>query len=368
MKIKSYFFLAAMAFLCFAEVNAQTASISVNPTTKTYDIFPTSSFNFANPEFSTVYFTLNVNASIPAVTVKVKVELESQIASGQLASGAALVNLSASGSNFSKILSSSEFNSLMGNNYQIDENVQKDVEDAILKTSFVPSGLLTFTFTVLDGGNVISTSPATLVLTLKNNTQLNLLSPNIGDVVSTTFPFFQWASDLNSFDIVISETYSDPLGEAGEANLNSLVFPTHKKYINGSSLQFPVNPLAGGRHLQQGKKYFWQVIANAMTPSGKVQIRSEIWSFTIDNNSSQGLSSEELKIIQDKVKNSLITGSDHSGLEFGDAELELLTEATLQQIFSGQGIGETPLTFEQILQILEALENGDYEVISITVQ
>ncbi|KAA3604653.1 MAG: hypothetical protein DWQ06_04210 [Calditrichaeota bacterium] len=368
MKIKSYFFLTAVVFLCFAKVNAQTASISVSPTATTYDIFPTSSFNFADPEFSTVYFTLNVTASIPSVTVRVDVALQSQIATGALASGTALVPLNASGNGFTKTLSSTRFNDLMGNSYQIDDNVQTDIEDAILETSLVPSGQLTFTFTVLDGGNVISNSPATLVMTLQNNTQLNLLSPNTGDVSSTTFPFFQWASDLNDFDIIISETYSDPLGEAGEANLNSLVFPAHKNYINGSSLQFPANPAAGGRHLQQGKKYYWQIIANANTPSGNAQIRSEIWEFTVADGSGSGTSGSERQIVQDRTKNALISGADNSGLELGNAALNLLDNATLQQILSGQGTSETPLTFEQILQILEAIENGNYEVISITVE
>ncbi len=368
MKIKSYFFLTAVAFLCFSKVNAQTASISVSPTATTYDIFPTSSFNFADPEFSTVYFTLNVTSSIPNITIEVEVDLQSQIATGRLASGTANVTLDASGSSFSKTLSSTRFNDLMGNSYQIDDNVQTDIEDAILETSLVPSGQLTFTFRVLDGGNEISTSPATLVMTLQNNTQLNLLSPNTGDISSTTFPFFQWASDLNDFDIIISETYSDPLGEAGEANLNSLVYPSHKSYINGSSLQFPANPVAGGRHLQQGKKYYWQVIANANTPSGNAQIRSEIWSFTVADGSGSGTSGSEMQIVQDKTKNALIGGADNSGLDFGNAVLNLLDNATLQSILAGQGTNETPLTFEQIMQVLEAIENGDYDVISITVE
>lgn len=367
MKIKSYFLLSAVVFMCFSEVNAQTASISVSPTTTTYDIFPTSSFNFADPEFSTVYFTLTVNASIPTVTVEVEVDLQSQIASGPLASGTATLNLDGSGSSFSKTLSSIRFNDLMGNSYQIDDNVQTKLEDAILETSLVPSGQLTFTFTVFDGGNPIS-SPATLDMTLQNNTQLNLLSPTPGNISPTTFPFFQWASDLNDFDIVISETYSDPLGEAGEPNLNSLVYPSHKNLISGASLQFPANPPAGGRHLQTGKKYYWQVIANARTPNGNTQVRSEIWDFTVADGAGSGTSASEMQIIQDEAKNALISGAENSGIELSNTALNLLDNATLQQILSGIEISEEPLTFEQVMQLLQAIENGNYEVISITVE
>ncbi|MCC7430467.1 hypothetical protein IT568_06480 [bacterium] len=347
--------LGLLAFIIWV-TESFALDLDVTPTQLTYDYFPVSSFDFVNPEFSPLIFTFQITGGTAGENVKVEMEIDvtSSVFTGKIATGEGTIALDASGN---KAITNGELFKAFKGNYSFDDATSKLLEKYTLEAALIPSGTMTMTFTVPQNGNEIT---KIITVTIQNNSQLTLSTPS-GDVF-TTFPTFQWSSDLSDFDLIISETYSDPLGESGTSNFNSIINPAQKDLISGTTFQFPAQLPAGGNHLETGKTYFWQVVGNRKTPSGKSAIRSEIGSFTIKNAENVG--------INDKIGNVLNTLTDGNKGPNNIISLEDILNLINNSTFTGANLGNQTLSYEDFLALLNSFLNDPdkYNIISLTIE
>lgn len=181
-----------------------------------------------------------------------------------------------------------------------DYNINKDAADellnAILASGKLPSGTYEFHLEIINANTGNVNNDDTIELEISNPTTLDLISP--GELASsseppeiyTTLPLFQWESDASQFRFTVCEKLST--NNSPEDVMDNE--PRIEKIIETTTFQYPST---GAFTLEEGKTYFWQVVAITQSSSGPIEMESEIWGFKIANFSSGATSAYHMQIV-----------------------------------------------------------------------
>jgi len=171
----------------------------------------------------------------------------------------------------------------------------------ILSVPTLPAGTYNFKFDVLQpDGELIDGDQESV--SLEATPTIQLIDPRDGGNVSSIYPLFKWnstgATRQCKFGIRISEYNPDQHSSPEEALNDISVFPypdnggfveldpddpADFEYVSKStgSYQFRYDPSKGGRDLQEGHQYVWEVQKYCTTTSVLMTIESEIYQFSV---------------------------------------------------------------------------------------
>lgn len=189
-----------------------------------------------------------------------------------------------------------------GQKYSLDNvdigGATEDLKNAILSSGKLPTGTYQFFVKVhyKDSNQQDLEAFSDEILNISDPTILDLNSPGqpaeSPDLMElyTTFPFFQWQSNATEFEITVCEkmeTNSSP----------SDVMTNEPRLQQISNMTFFQYPSAGAWPLEEGKTYYWQVVATIQSSSGPIRLESEIWGFKIGNISGGSFSVEHEQML-----------------------------------------------------------------------
>jgi len=171
----------------------------------------------------------------------------------------------------------------------------------LLSVPTLPAGTYNFKFSVLQSdGELIDGDQESV--SLEATPTIQLIDPQDGGNVSSIYPLFKWnstgATRNCKFGIRICE-YNPDQHSSLEESLNDIsVFPypdnggfveldpndpADFEYVSETtgSYQFRYDPSKGGRDLQEGHQYVWEVQKYCTTTSGLLTVESEIHQFSV---------------------------------------------------------------------------------------
>lgn len=229
-------------------------------------------------------------------------------------------------------------------NYDIGDATD-ELFDAILAQGKLPSGTYRFYVDIFIQENNQLIADDFVEITITSSTTLDLISPGqpaeAGQFMEiyTPLPFFQWHSTARKFRITVCEKLainsSPPDVMNNEPRLQRIV----------ENLSFFQYPPAGAWPLEEGKTYYWQIVALIPSSSGDVELESEIWGFKIAN-----ISNGMLSIYHQQLLNllySLLSDADMRTLFENGGALEGFT-------FTGVMLNnDRTITMEDLLAIIE---------------
>jgi hypothetical protein len=197
-------------------------------------------------------------------------------------------------------------------------------------------------------------------LIINATTVLDLIAPgwpaDNTDLVElyTTLPFFQWYSNASRFRITVCEKLPTNVSPSDVMNNEPRLQQT---LDNFTFFQYPP---AGVWPLEQGKTYYWQIVAIIESTSGPVELESEIWGFKIANLSG-GMSSLEHQQLLAYLR-----------VLIGDLNLEaLLAESGPLYNFNFNGVmmkNNTTMTMNELNAIIQKVLDKKLTVDSFQVE
>lgn len=244
-------------------------------------------------------------------------------------------------------------------------NATGELRDAVLAQGKLPTGLYQFFVEVdYEKNNVSQRTVIDVVeIAINNPTTLDLISPGMpaemGEPIEiyTTLPLFQWHSNATEFRITVCEklpTNNSPADVMNnEPRLQQMV-PPNQTYF----LYPPSGP--GAWPLEEGKTYYWQIVAIAQSSSGPVELPGEIWAFKIGDTSGGMFSIEHQQLV------AFLTSF------FGDGKLgELFENGGALDGFTFTGVmlnNDRPMSQEDLLAFIEQLLNNQVKVTNCVVE
>ena len=231
--------------------------------------------------------------------------------------------------------------------------------DAILATGKLPSGLYVFYVRIYDASDHSLIAEDSKSLSFGAPTLLDLVFPgapaNSGDLpeIYTKMPLFQWDSDASKFQITVCEkltSNTDPQDVMrNEPRLQRIV-------ENAKFYQYP----ADAWELQDGKTYFWQVIALIPSSGGETRLESEIWGFRVADMSGGSSSAEHQQLMS--LLQSMFDSQNFAALfgEGGPLEGYQFTGAAV--------INGTTISMQDLTNLLNDLLQGKIEVTDFAIE
>ncbi|GBD92580.1 hypothetical protein BMS3Abin05_00152 [bacterium BMS3Abin05] len=165
-------------------------------------------------------------------------------------------------------------------NYSLNEENLRKLQDAILATGLLPSDHYSFVLQVQDVKDPAIQNEKDISLDITNPTVIELFSPGapVGSselpVLYTQQPQFVWNSNAKSFVIAICEKLQS--NASPEEVMQNV--PRYKGSVEGTSFLYPAS---GAYPLEEGKIYYWQITNTIETSNGPQTLESEIWGFKI---------------------------------------------------------------------------------------
>lgn len=240
-----------------------------------------------------------------------------------------------------------------------------------LSVGTLPGGTYHFTFSVLStDGDVIDSDQEVVVM--EESPTVNLIDPVDGGNVVSVYPLFKWnstgASKGCNFGIRICE-YDPAQHSSVEEALNDVsVFPypdnggfveldpdnpADFEYVSqeAGSYHFRYDPTQGGRDLEEGHQYVWEVKEYCPTSRGVESVESEIYQFTVGMGASDPVKTALQSILgQDRYSKLFNVGGILVGYNANPGGITL----------DGEVIEMT-----RLLKLSRAFENGDYSTVNI---
>jgi len=167
--------------------------------------------------------------------------------------------------------------------FDYDAAAKKRFDDVVLGTGKFPSGKYAFLVKVrcaaVTGGEV----EERFVLLLRNASRVELRSPLDGESTNQ-FPLFEFYTDATNARLVVAEIMT---GESPQSAINRDPAMLDVDLHNQNSYFY-----SGGRLLEQGKSYAWQVTGKSLGSGGaNDDIKSEIRKFNVTQS---GFSEDEI--------------------------------------------------------------------------
>ncbi len=245
------------------------------------------------------------------------------------------------------------------------------IRSVIMESGKIPNGTYTFTFSDAQSNILVSKAvdiyePSTFELIGPGGSFINVDENSI----STSFPVFQWNSDLCSkcnIGIRVSEFNKEKHSTEVEAlnDVSSLPISTVERYhffnsTSNNTFQYPFNQALS---LQPGKKYVWQLVRQYTTTQGVVNNYSEIFAFNInDFSSDNSLSSQFDSSIKEKLI--LILGEEKfQELFSNDGELSEFNVRSLVVKSNGSIIAPN-----QLNSIIDQIQSKEIEIKSYQIK
>lgn len=181
--------------------------------------------------------------------------------------------------------SNSDIKMAPGTSAEFTPEAKTRIENELLATGKLPAGTYTFNLEVLDstGQSFVTPVQTQLVLTLRNISRLDLITPRDNDVVPNPYPLFQWIYDGTRVELAVYERFPrhSSKEEATEGTPHLAV-----TLDNVRSFQYPSS---GARPLEPDHTYVWK-LRGLTTGSGGVgsSINSEIWQFSVASSGGMG--------------------------------------------------------------------------------
>jgi len=184
--------------------------------------------------------------------------------------------------------------------FTYDENAKARIQNIALATGTFPAGRYVFHISLSQLNPACDGGSEEFGFELQNPSRVELRQPTDG-ATTNEFPFFEFYHDANRATLTVTEL------QPGQSREDAI---TRKPPMIEVELQGQNSFLyAGGRPLEQGKTYVWQVVSKSLVGGGTDNtISSPIWSFTVSN-SAEGTA-------EDAILNQLeeIFGSRYSGI------------------------------------------------------
>ena len=169
-------------------------------------------------------------------------------------------------------------------NYNIGDATD-ELANAILAQGKLPNGVYQF---FIEVNYESSDNSQRLVfdeeiLNIDFSTTLDLISPGQSAEseqlreIYTTLPFFQWHSTAKKFRITVCEKLA--INNSPQDVMNNE--PRMQQIVE--NFPFFQYPASGVWPLEEGKTYYWQIVAITESSSGPVELESEIWGFKVGN-------------------------------------------------------------------------------------
>ncbi|MCD6165502.1 hypothetical protein DRQ00_01515 [candidate division KSB1 bacterium] len=242
--------------------------------------------------------------------------------------------------------------------YTINQEAATELTNAILSTGMLPSDNYRFQLTLEDVEQPAISSQEEISVEITNPTTIELVSPGqpVGEgelpIIYTRLPQFVWDSNAKEFIITVCEKL--PTNSSPEDVMDNE--PRYSGSINSTNFLYPAS---GAWPLEPGKTYYWQVKAIVQSSSGTIELKSEIWGFTIGTTQSSRTSGQQtfyLNLLND-----------------------LLGEEVVQQLFSDEGelhdftptgvllIDGSPATLQELQNLVQQIRDGKYKIKSFQI-
>ncbi len=243
----------------------------------------------------------------------------------------------------------------------------------ILSVPTLPAGTYNFDFSVLqpDGQTIHGDQES---VSLGATPTVTLVEPYDNGNVSSIYPLFKWnstgASQNCKFGIRISEYNPDQHSSVEEAINDVSVFPypdnggfvelnpnnpADFEYVSKEtgSYQFRYDPSKGGRDLQEGHQYVWEVKKYCPSTSGVQTVQSEIYRFTVGVGASDPVKTALESILGQEQYNQLFdVGGKLAGYNANPGGITI----------DGEVVEMT-----RLLRLSQAFENGKYSLTNLQV-
>lgn len=159
--------------------------------------------------------------------------------------------------------------------FVIPEDVKSKLQDASLASGLLPAGRYTFNFELVNATcGTVTTSP--VVIVIQNPSRVELRSPGDGGTTNE-FPLFEYFLD-NNLRATLTVAEKNPDQSREEAILRQP--PMLQADLAGQN----AFPYSGGRPLEEGKTYVWQVVGKIRGTGGRdTEVPSPIWLFTVSS-------------------------------------------------------------------------------------
>lgn len=160
-------------------------------------------------------------------------------------------------------------------NFTYDENAKNRIQNIALGTGSFPAGRYLFRFSLIQVTPLCDAGNHDIEIVLHNPSRVELRLPADG-VTTNEFPFFQFYQDAGRARLTVAEL------QPGQSREDAI---THKPPMLETELTDQNSLLySGGRPLEQGKTYVWQVVSEVLASGGADNtIASPIWSFTVSS-------------------------------------------------------------------------------------
>ena len=218
----------------------------------------------------------------------------------------------------------------------------ENIRAVIMQTGKIPNGTYTFEFFIENS----LLSGISKTVEIYEPITFELVSPGEDfssieeNIISSTYPVFQWYSDycprcnigirVSEFDL---ERHSSPLEALNDISSLPSLQSEEFYFFNNSqsySFQYPIN---GALDLKPGKSYVWQLVRQYKTTQGLSNDLSEIFAFKIKDvnfskssyNTSDQLYREKLILLlgESKFQELFNVGGELSGVTIKDIEIKL---------------------------------------------
>ncbi len=168
------------------------------------------------------------------------------------------------------------------------------LSNVVLATNQLPGGLYRFTFNLYNESEGMS-SNFTKTISVSSPRLLNLLNPGSNalngssfSAVYTRYPLFQWESDpcgSCNYAIRLAEYIPGYHNSPQQAlqDESSLPFPDDGQFyaLGNNITMLNYEPSVGGKELEFGHQYVWQVKKSFSTTGGSEETLSEIFGFAV---------------------------------------------------------------------------------------
>ena len=159
--------------------------------------------------------------------------------------------------------------------FYYDDAAKDRIQNIALGTGFLPAGRYVFHISLSQVNPTCDAGNQDVEYVLQNPSRVELRSPRDG-ATTNEFPFFEFYQDAHRGTLAVAElqqgqsredaiTRKPPMLEVDLSGQNSFLY-------------------SGGRPLEEGKTYVWQVVSKILVAGGTDNtLPSPIWSFTVSN-------------------------------------------------------------------------------------
>lgn len=159
--------------------------------------------------------------------------------------------------------------------FQYDNAAKNRLQDIAQGTGMFPAGRYLFSVSLQQPNPLCDAVDQDFVLILTNPSRVELQQPADG-ATTNEFPFFEFFQDGDRATLTVAELHT------GESREDAI---TRRPPMLQVDLQGQHSFLyAGGRPLEQGSTYVWQVVSKSLASGGADnEVSSPIWSFTVSD-------------------------------------------------------------------------------------